>query len=265
MKISLAGWSLSRWFRAEQNKLALVDFPKVTKETFGLDAVELNSPFFESREPAYLDKLMAAAKKAGVKLLNIAVDEKGDLASEDPAIVEEGLRCYGQWIPVAKHLGCREIRCNSGGKNISNREDAIQRCTESFKRLAEQGQKAGVTIMMENHWGISADPDVVARIMQAVVQSVGRQWIATLPDFGNFPPETDRYEGLRKMMPWARAVHAKTLEFDAQGQHLTFDLRRCVQIVKDAGYDGYLGIEAEGKGDQTQNVKWAVAALTPLL
>ncbi|HEY8665046.1 MAG TPA: sugar phosphate isomerase/epimerase family protein [Tepidisphaeraceae bacterium] len=266
MKLSLAGWSLNQLFLAKpEPKLKLLDFPAFTRDNFGIDAIELNSPFFESREPDYLNKLMAAAEKAGVKLLNIAVDEKGDLASDDDAERTAGVANYARWIPVAKEIGCSAIRANSGGKNISDRDRAIKQCIDSFRKLADEGEKHDVTILMENHWGLSSDADSIVRVMQGVEETHGEGSIGTLPDFGNWPDDADRYASLEKIMPWAEAVHAKVLDIDENLEHPKFDLAKCVAIAREGGYDWYLGIEYEGAGECVEGVKRAVKKLSGLI
>ena len=47
-------------------------------------------------------------------------------------------------------------------------------------------------------------------------------------------------------MPFAKAVSAKTHDFDEQGNETHTDYLRMMRIVKDAGYRGYVGIEFEG-------------------
>src|SRR6185436_8397686 len=73
----------------------------------------------------------------------------------------------------------------------------------------------------------------------------------TLPDFGNFElgdgKEYDRYKGVTEMMPFAKAVSAKTHDFDDKGNCIETDYRRMLKIVLDAGYHGHLGIEYEGE------------------
>ena len=58
---------------------------------------------------------------------------------------------------------------------------------------------------------------------------------------------TCNYDGVNKLMSFAKAVSAKSLEFDNDGNHITFDISRLMQIVIDNGYRGYVGIEYEGK------------------
>jgi sugar phosphate isomerase/epimerase len=200
-----------------------------------------------------------------VKLLNIAVDEDGDLASEDQAERERAIENYGRWVPVARELGCTAIRANSGGKQVTDHAKALAACIDSFRKLCDRGKAAGITILMENHGGISSDADTIVKIMEAVRETHGADAIGTLPDFGNWPEGVDRFESLNKIMPFAKAVHAKVSDMDERLRHPKFDLDRCVAIVKESGYDGYLGIEFEGRGEPVEGVRRAIRKLTPLL
>jgi hypothetical protein len=86
----------------------------------------------------------------------------------------------------------------------------------------------------------------------------------TLPDFGNFRVGEengqeqwyDRYQGVAEMMPYAKAVSAKSHEFDAQGNEVRTDYRRMMKIVLDAGYRGYVGAEWEGDNpDEMEGIR----------
>jgi hypothetical protein len=48
------------------------------------------------------------------------------------------------------------------------------------------------------------------------------------------------------MMPFAKAVSAKAMNFDEQGNEMRVDYRRMMKIVLEAGYRGYVGIEYSG-------------------
>ena len=48
------------------------------------------------------------------------------------------------------------------------------------------------------------------------------------------------------MMPYAKAVSAKSHDFDAAGSERTKDYPRLMKIVADAGYQSWVGIEYEG-------------------
>ncbi len=47
-------------------------------------------------------------------------------------------------------------------------------------------------------------------------------------------------------MPYAKGVSAKSNVFNEEGMEANMDYSRLLQIVKDAGYKGYIGIEFEG-------------------
>lgn len=266
MQLSLAGWSLNRLFRAPENPLKLLDFAAFTRDTFGLDAIELNNIYFESRDVSYLNKLSLSAAKAGVRMLNIAVDERGDLASDDAAAREEGVLCSARWIDVARELGIGSVRFNSGGGKAVDRDRATKHCIDCFRRLADFAKPKGVRLMIENHWGISMDPARIVQIVNAVRASHGADAMGALADFGNWPDEIDRYDALRQVMPLAFAVHAKINDIDENLNHPRFDHAVCLQIAREAGYDGFLGIECEAKiVDCVEGVKRGVKLLRRLL
>ena len=47
-------------------------------------------------------------------------------------------------------------------------------------------------------------------------------------------------------MPYARAVSAKSHDFDASGNETSTDYERMLRIVARAGYDDWLEVEYEG-------------------
>ena len=49
-----------------------------------------------------------------------------------------------------------------------------------------------------------------------------------------------------ELMPFARGVSGKTVDFDAQGNCIETDYYKMLPIIKAAGYTGHIGIEYEG-------------------
>ena len=255
MKIAVAGWSVNRRFRAPENALKLIDFPAFVRQEFGIDAVELNSPFFASTDAAYLADLRAATKKAKSRIVHISVDGQGDLAAVDEAARQEAVRKHLAWFAIAKAVGSPGFRANTGGKAGVNPE-TIAQCIKSFKDLAREGERSGLNILIENHGGISGDPDIIVRIMEEVAS----ERIGTCPDFGNAPDAT-RYAFLEKIMPYAKVCHAKFYEFGPTGEDTKVDAKRCVEICTKAKFVGYCAIEFEGQGEDVDGVKKSAALL----
>jgi predicted dehydrogenase len=106
-----------------------------------------------------------------------------------------------------------------------------------------------MTVLLENHGGLSASPQAIIWLIEAVDALNFR----LCPDFGNFAPEV-RDKGLRLMLPYAAVVHAKVHETDEQSAAA---FRHCLDLVRESGYSGPLSIEFEGKSDEYEGVTWA--------
>lgn len=254
MKLALAGWSIVRRFRRQDNPLILLDYPKVAKEEFGINVVELNNVFMASHDQAYLKQLCKVAADAGVKMIGMAVDGTGDLSLLDENQRKIAVKNAMEYFDISEALGLSYFRVNTGGQAGS--EDMLKRCIESFRELAEEGKHRNIKVVIENHGGLSTDPNAIVKIMK----EVGLDSIGTLPDFGNFPEEV-RYEGIEKIAPYAVAFHAKFTEFSSEGEDVRTDAKQMIDIIKRSGFDGYLCIEFGGKSDDHEGVLKSKALL----
>jgi sugar phosphate isomerase/epimerase len=245
-KISLAQWSLrkSLW----SGNLSTLDFASTARNIYGIDAIEYVNQFFKDKatDNIYLTDLKNRASDNGVRSLIIMIDMEGNLATLDNNKREKAVDNHYKWIDAAKFLGCHSIRVNAAGKG--NRDDVAAAAIESLGTLCDYGEKEGINIIVENHGGYSSDPGWLTN----VIEQVGKKNCGILPDFGNFtislwPPKYyDTYKGMEELMPYARGVSAKSRDFDSSGQHKTSDFKKLLQVVKDSGFTGYIGIEYEG-------------------
>jgi len=237
-QISLAAWSMHRMFFAKEiDQLGMVDLC----HGVGIGGLELVNTFFPSPQYGYLKQLRKRAEDAGVQILLIMCDAEGSMAGPEKASRMLAAKNHHKWIDIASVLGCHAIRCNTGAQEGD--ADAQDRCAESFSELLEYADAADINVLIENHWGLSSDPDWLVGLMQ----KVNHPRFGTLPDFGNIPDITDRYDAVRKMMPYAKAVSAKCYDFDAAGNETKIDFAQMMKIVDDANYHGYVGIEYEGE------------------
>ena len=244
--ISLAQWSLNRQFFG--GKLNALDFAKVTKEEFDLDAIEYVNQFFKDKanNESYLGQLKSRAADHGVKSLLIMVDGEGSLGHGDTAERNKAVLNHHKWVDAAKFLGCHSIRVNAATTGNGSFEEKQKLAADGLRSLSEYGAKLGLNVIVENHGGLSSNGAWLAGVMKIVnLPNCG-----TLPDFGNFNVGDgkwyDRYQGVTELMPFAKAVSAKSHEFDEKGDEVRTDYRRMMNIVLAAGYHGYVGIEYEG-------------------
>ena len=115
-KISLAEWSFHNalW----KNEMTNLDFPKIAKTKYNLDAVEYVSTFFKGKgeDTQYLTSLKDTCTKYGVKSLLIMVDGEGNLADTSAAVRQKAVENHYKWVKAAQFLGCHSIRVNAAGK-----------------------------------------------------------------------------------------------------------------------------------------------------
>lgn len=256
-KISLAQWSLHRAIKINQT-LSPFDFSLKARE-MGFDAVEyVSSLYWNELKTKPIKKvtktLLNNSKDHGIKNLLIMVDGEGDLASNSKNNRQKSIDNHKKWIEMAYDLGCHSIRVNLNGEKSKNKW--IEYSSESLTQLCLISRKDKINIIVENHGGLSSNASYLANVMK----NVNLDNCGTLPDFGNFciekiDPENyfsqcineyDKYQGMTELMPYAKAVSAKSYDFDTKGEESTIDFKRIIDITKEFNYDGYYGIEYEG-------------------
>lgn len=254
-QISLAQWSLH--LTLFDGKMDNLDFAAKTKNDFGINAVEYVNQFFmdKAEDTAYLADMKQRAADNGVKSLLIMIDGEGNLGDLDDKKRTKAVENHYKWVDAAKFLGCHSIRVNARGEG--SMEDVAKAATDGLGRLSEYGAKAEINVIVENHGGYSSN----GIWMHDVIKNVGMDNCGTLPDFGNFcvkyseaaengqrscEEEYDRYKGVTELMPFAKAVSAKSHDFDENGDETHTDYVKMMKVVKDAGYKGFVGIEYEG-------------------
>jgi len=237
-----------------QGVLDPLDFPTIAKNDYGINGVEYVNTFYynKARNTAYLKELKSRCDSAGVQSVLIMCDALGDLGDTDTNTRNEAIKNHHQWVEAAAFLGCHAIRVNAAGTGTA--EEVKDAAIQGLGALTEYGQSHGISVIVENHGSYSSDGSWLASVMDGV----DNPYCGTLPDFGNFCitrsptdysnclEEYDRYKGMTELMPYAKGVSAKAHDFDTGGNEIHTDFKRMFQIVKDAGYRGYIDIEYEG-------------------
>jgi len=255
LKISLAQWSLNRAFFA--NKLNAEEFANISINDYGIDAVEYVGTFYKdkSKDETFWQQMKDRSNKAGVKNLLIMVDDEGDLGNTDDAARKQAVENHHKWVHAAKLLGCHSMRVNAFGEG--KQEDIRTALVDGMGQLVAYAAKEGINVLIENHGLQSSNGKFIAGIMK----EVNHPNFGPLPDFGNWclnakwgstqnkkcTVSYDIYEGVKEFMPYAKGVSAKSYDFDADGNETQMDYAKFLQIVKEAGYQGYVGIEYEGE------------------
>ncbi len=245
-KISVAQWSIHK---AIQSKMITnLDFPRIAREQFGIEGLEFVNQLWEAPTESYVSRLKRNMNETGTKCVLIMCDGEGFMGATDKAERLRSADNHRKWVDITAELGGHSIRTNMypGQKQPATPAEIdafIGNCAESFARLCEYAKGRNINVIIENHGGVSSNPDVVVALMK----KAGLANLGTLPDFGNFPKEIDKYDAVQKLMPYAKGVSMKCMDFTPAADETTIDMARMMKIVAAAGYTGWVGIEYEGR------------------
>lgn len=259
-RISLAQWSLHR--NLQSGKLDNLEFAQVAKNEFGIEAVEYVNSFFKDKatDRVYLADMKQRCEDSGVESLLIMCDGEGNLGDPNEAARKKAVENHFRWVDAAKFLGCHAIRVNAASSG--SYEEQIKLAADGLRQLSEFAAPKGISVIVENHGGLSSNGAWLAK----TIETVNLKNCGTLPDFGNFNigggKTYDRYQGVQELMPFAKAVSAKSHDFGEAGKEIHTDYTRMMKIVLDAGYRGWVGVEYEGgKLDEYAGIKATKALL----
>lgn len=231
-----------------------------------LDGVEILHVQMESEQRDYINGLKSLALDLGLDIYCLATHQNFVIPSEENRMkeIEHTKHC----LEIAYRLGAAAIRLNSGRwKTIESFDElmankgkeppipgytennALDWVIESINKCLPLAEDLGIIMALENHWGLTATPELTLKI----IKSVNSKWLRVLMDTGNFLEDT--YNALRKIAPYTVLVHVKTYYGGGVWYELDIDYSRIFQILRDVGYKGYLSIEFEGKEDPTTGVE----------
>jgi sugar phosphate isomerase/epimerase len=236
MRVSLAVASYTPLLRT--GVMTTEEFLQVAHD-LGFRDIEVCDRTVASRSPDYLTWFRSELRRLDLRV--VCLDIRNDFTHADPRRRAASIEATVDWIETARTLGARLARVWAGMASAD--DGATRRVIDSLRQVVPAAAERGVVLALENHGGVTANPDNVVRI----VDTVGSPSLGTCPDFGWFAPD-DRLSGFRKLVARAVHVHAKTHALDAGGEDPEIDYRALGQVARDVGYRGFLSIEYEGPG-----------------
>jgi L-ribulose-5-phosphate 3-epimerase len=244
----------------------------------GFDGVELLLMQMEeeAKDPAALQRIKQRAFVNGLDLFGFSTHQ--GFLSPDEAKRRENVDLTIRQIELAYALGIPTMRLNTGRWGTSkdfdalmaNRgiEPALQGYTDedgfgwvidAIEQVLPTAEKCGVTLGLENHWGLGRTAAGVLRIVEAI----NSPWLRVTADTGNFLE--DQYEQFEALAPHAVLVQAKTYYGGGLWYSLDIDYARIAEILRRHNYRGYVSLEFEGNEDWRTAIPKSLALLRSAL
>jgi len=240
--ISLAQWALVD--EVESGKWKTLDFAKIAKNDFGLNGIEFVNTLFEVPTEGYLRSLKKNAADNGVTMVLIMVDDEGDGCSATKEERRQFEINHRKWIDAAAYLGCHAIRTNCRGPQNVDKDEALKYATETYQMMMEYAVPAKISVLIENHGGVSNDADWMVSLMNAV----DNLYFGSYPDWRRPSDSFDNVDYLQKMLPYAGGMSYR----NQPTEELT---AKMIRIAKDAGYRGWYGIESSGRDEIKKGIE----------
>jgi sugar phosphate isomerase/epimerase len=131
------------------------------------------------------------------------------------------------------------------------------------RRLADfvrdsQRRYPGLTITVENHWGLSTDIDRHLQIIDEIARRLPADVQARFGccfDPANMPESSERARWWRELAPRANHYHLKTTSFEAPVEKDHLPHATLFALLHETGYSGRVTIESAGEGSATAGVQ----------
>jgi sugar phosphate isomerase/epimerase len=263
-RVQLAIASYSYWhFREPKVTIEQVVEKAAALGVAGVDVLHRQMDLPE-KEPltadhrSYLARLKRHAARHGVSYCCLSIHQ--DFVDPDPAFLKAQVEHTKKCIEIAYALGIGVVRINSGRWNTIKsfddlmkarglepilpgytEDDGFKWCADSLNQCIPKAEECGVTLAVENHWGLTRSPEGLLRIAKEITSP----WVGVMLDTGNFLE--DPYDKLAMVAPKAVYVQAKTYFGGGEWYTLNLDYPRIAKILATAGYTGWVALEMEGK------------------
>lgn len=232
MKISIASYAFHGLLYAK--KMDVFGYLESCRYRYQLNSADIWNGFFPTIEPDFLTNVKEGLAERELELANLCVDGP-HIWEDDPAEREAHYQDALAYLQAARFLDAKTIRIDAGGKGDTFTSEQFDLIVRRYKEYAQFAYDHGFKVGPENHWGA----EVVPENMQRLCQAVDHPGFGVLLHFrGN--------AGDALIAPYAMHTH---ISWEISEQHLEESLN----MLRDAGYQGYYGVEHHtGKNEYTE-------------
>jgi L-ribulose-5-phosphate 3-epimerase len=238
----------------------------------GFDGVEILHRQMEAESNDYLQLLKRRAFLNGLDLCGFSTHQT--FLSPNADVRRKNIDHTIHCIELAYALGIPTMRVNTGTWKTSKNFDELMKnrgveppipgatdeqgfgwVIDAYAEIVKTAERCGVTLGLENHWGLGRTPEGVLR----VVDAINSPWLRVTLDTGNFLE--DPYDRLEKLAPKTVLMQMKTYFGGGLWYTLDLDNRRIAEMLRRHNYHGYVSLEFEGKDDPLKGIPRSLEAL----
>ena len=235
----------------------LLDVPDFAIRHLGLRGLNIFSSALSGWSVEDLDTMRDRADKAGCPCLVLVEDDPLPFASSKARDREKAVDRLRRLAAAAHRLGCSAIAVQCAGEDS---DDAFEQAATTLREAMPAVERLELNLLLEPVEGLTSDPDRLTDL----IKRIGGFRIGSMPTFAHSAEVGggDPIASLRKIAPYAGAIHASVSDFTKTGKHKAgYDLGECVHAVRAVGFGGTLAIEYIGSGDAVAAIEAARTSL----
>ena len=250
MKISIISYAFYGLHNA--GKMDVFGYLESVKYRYGLDAADLWNGTLASTDPDYLKKVKDALDERELSLACLAVDG-AHIWEPDPDARERNYQNALAHLRAAEILGAKTVRIDMGGRSSDMTEEQFDWVVRRYREYARRAHDNGYKVGPETHFGPSLVPENMKRVYEAVASPA----YGILLHIGHWV-DGKVEEGDRLVAPWTIHTHVAW-------NIVTTCLAAKMAMLRDAGYQGYWGVEHHTGQNEYTEVAVQVAMVRDVL
>jgi len=261
MNISILSYSFRGLLGAGQ--MDVFGYLESVKYRYGLDAADIwagRHPHLgaygtlSETDEEYVKKVKEALEERELVLADLCVDG-AHLWEPDPDEREGNYQNAIAFLGVAETLGARAVRFDVGGgrDDTAFSSEAFDYIVTRYQEYAQRAYDNGYKVCMENHWG----PAKIWANLKQLYEAVDHPGLGVSCHMGGWVGEQAE-EADRLAAPWITHTH---FPWDiTEGP-----LMEKMELLRDAGYDGYYSVEHHTGANEYAEVAVQVARVRDVL
>ncbi len=271
VKLGISSYSFHRFGNGPEGNVApTIEQMIDTCADYGVSGLEVLYEHFAQNNATSLDRIHQIRQYAALRgITPLTVSASHNPVQPDPQRRQEELQKLLDTIDMAQAFGAPFVRALGGRWHTTStfqemlehdgeeppaegytEDDGFEWAITALKEGAAYAGERGVTLVLENHWGLTGTADGCVRIHDGV----NSPWLKYVLDTGNFFHRPDQYAEMARFFGDLGVLHAKVYKggSDLLSEELDYD--RIASMLNEIGYTGFISIEFEGKGHPDEGI-----------
>lgn len=250
MLLTLSTRSLARKVAANGDGFSMLEVPEFTMRQLKLRGLNVTASMLSGWSLEQLDRLRDRADKAACPCLVLIEDTPLPLAHSNEKKRASAVERVNRLGTAAHRLGCNALALMCDAKDT---DEQFEIAADQIRDAMRSVERLELNVLLIPNEGLTQSPDRLTEL----IKRIGGFRIGSLPTFAHAASTGDPVEALRKLAPYAGAVHASVEKFGKGGAHAGYDLGECVHAIRSVGFVNTLAIDYLGTADPIANIEKA--------